>query len=356
MSTASAMVRQGNIVISGCGSFLPSRCMTNADLEQHCQYDRAAKGMSLDAWAQRHHGGGVRHWAEPGEATSDLALAAAARALQDAGIEAGALDLIVLSTFTSDHPLPSTASKVQAGLACSAKFLQIDAACSGFIDGMWVASSLMRQHGYKTVLVVSGDILSRLSDPGGYLPQTVFGDAAGAVVLTWQDDPSVGLFHFCTGSDGQLGDFVKIPGGGSRAPLTPASLLAGEQHWRLKFHDIKVWALERMSQCATEVMCKTGLTESDIAWFVPHQASTTIINEVSERLGMPSEKVVVTYPTTGNTSGASIPLALDMAKRSGRFRTGGWVVMAAVGAGMAWGALSYRWPPEHSAAMAGEPA
>jgi 3-oxoacyl-[acyl-carrier-protein] synthase-3 len=340
------MARTGNIVIAGCGSFLPNRRVSNDDIEKYSGYDRDAKGVSLHEWAQRHHGGDARYWADPEDATSDLALAAAAKALDDARMESSDLDLIVVSTFTSDHPLPSTASKVQAGLRSKAKFLQIDAACSGFIDAMWVASSLMRQHGYKNVLLVAGDILSRLSHPREYLPQTVFGDAAGAVVLTWQDDPSLGLFEFSTGSDGMLGDYVLIPGGGSRAPLTPARIAAGEQYWRLKFHDIKMWALDRMSHCARDVMCKTGLAQSDVAWFVPHQASIAIIDEVASRLEMPAHKIVVTYGETGNTSGASIPVALDLAKRAGRFQKGGWVVMAAVGAGMAWGALSYRWPAD----------
>lgn len=347
MSTATAMTNKGNIVIAGCGSFLPSRRVTNDDVEKHSGYERDIKGLSLHEWASRHHGGNTRYWAAPEDATSDLALAAAVKALDDARMRASDLDLIVVSTFTSDHPLPSTASKVQAGLRSNAKFLQIDAACSGFIDAMWVASSLMRQHGYKSVLVVSGDILSRLSHPREYLPQTVFGDAAGAVVLTWQDDPSLGLFQFSTGSDGMLGDYVTIPGGGSRTPLTSARIAAGDHYWRLQFRDIKLWAIDRMSHCVIDVMRETGLKQSDVAWFVPHQASTAIINEVASQLEMPTEKIVITYEETGNTSGASIPVALDLAKRSGRFQKGGWVVMAAVGAGMAWGALTYRWPADH---------
>jgi 3-oxoacyl-[acyl-carrier-protein] synthase-3 len=352
MAPASIAPRPGNIVIAGCGSFLPQRRVTNDDIERMSGYDRERKGCSLHEWAQRHHGGQTRYWADAEDATSDLALAAAAKALHDARVDASDIDLILVSTFTSDHLLPSSASRVQAGLGSKAKFLQIDAACSGFIDGMWVASGLMRQHGYRCVLLVAGDILSRLSSPGEYLPQTVFGDGAGAVVLTWQDDPAFGLFHFSTGSDGSLGDYVMVPSGGSRSPLTPERLAAGEHHWRLKFHDIKPWALERMSHCASDVMRKTGLTTSDVAWFVPHQASAAIIHGVAAQLAMPVEKVVVTYGKTGNTSGASIPVALDLAKRAGRFRKGDWVVMAAVGAGMAWGALSYRWPANCEACFA----
>lgn len=347
------MRTRGNIIIAGTGSYFPSRVVTNDEIERSSGFDRGAKGGSLHEWAQRNHGGEVRYWADPDEATSDLAIAAAVKALADARLESNDLDLIVVSTFTSDHPLPSTASRVQAGLRTKAKFLQIDAACSGFIDSMWVTASLMRQHGFKAALVVSADILSRLSKPGDYLPQTVFGDAAGAAVLTWQEDPDLGLFQFSTGSDGDLGDYVIIPSGGSRSPLTPARYAEGSHHWQLQFRDIKVWALNRMSHCTLDVMRKSGLGEADIDWFVPHQASSVIINEVAALIGIPGEKIVATYKETGNTSGASIPVAIDLAKRVGRFKKGDWLVMSAVGAGMAWGALTYRWH-EHCGASSPE--
>lgn len=335
----------GGIVIAGCGSYLPGRPVTNDEIEAQVGtgYDRCGKGQSLHDWARRHHGGSIRYWADDNEATSDLALAASRRALADADMTAADLDLIVVSTFTSDHPVPSTAARLQAGLAARAKFLQIDAACSGFVDGMWIATSLMRQQGLKTVLVVAADVLSRLSGPQQYLPKTVFGDAAGAVVLTWHDDAAMGVREFSTGSDGQLGDYVLIPSGGSKSALTPARHAAGEQYWKLDFHNIKLWALERMSHCTADVIHKTGLIQADVAWFVPHQASTTIIREWADRLGIAMERVVLTYEEMGNISGASIPVALDRAKRAGRFRNGEWIVMPAVGAGMAWGALSYRW-------------
>lgn len=344
-----------NIVIAGCGSYLPRRLVTNDDIEAATGYRRDSTGCSLHEWARRHHGGETRHWAAPEEASSDLALPAAIRALADAGVDAAELDLIVVSTFTSDHPLPPTAARLQAALETPAKFLQIDAACTGFVDAMWVASSLMRQFGLRHVLVVAADVLSRLSHPRDYLPQTVFGDAGGAVVLKWQADPEVGVFAFSTGSDGILGDYVAIPAGGSRYPLTPERIAAGDHHWQLRFRDIKLWAVDRMSQCARDVMRRTGLHQSDIAWFVPHQASSMIVRDVAASMGIPPEKVVLTYPSIGNVSGASIPVALDVTKRAGRFRKGDWVITAAVGAGMAWGAFSYRWPGDVDTFVAAEP-
>lgn len=340
-----------SIVIAGCGSYLPARRVTNDEVEQLSGFDRKAKGRSLDDWARLHHGGEARFWADDDEATSDLALMAAGRALDDARMEPSDLDLIVLSTFTSDHPMPSTASRVQAGLRCQAKFLQIDAACSGFIDAMWVATSLMRQHGYRSALVVAGDILSRLSAPDAFLPRTVFGDGAGAVVLTWHDDDEVGTGHFSTGSEGDRADLVLVPAGGSRRPLNAQRLDEGEHYWQLQFGDIRSWALERLSHCTTDVIRRTGLQDCDIAWLVPHQASTTIIRDLAERLQFPMDRVVLTYPDTGNTSGASIPIALDHAKRAGRFRHGDWLVLTAVGAGMAWGAMTYRWADTSAGAV-----
>jgi 3-oxoacyl-[acyl-carrier-protein] synthase-3 len=339
-----AAPRAGNIYIAGCGSHLPRRRVGNAEVERDSGYDAAAKGASLDAWALRHHGGCERYWAAEGEATSDLMVPAARRALEDAGLAAAEIELIVLATFTSDHPVPPTAARVQARLGSTAKFVQIDAACTGFIDAMWVACSLMRQHGLGNALVLAGDILSRLSHPSEFLPRTVFGDAAGAAVLAWQDDPQMGVFAFSTGSDGQLADHVLVPAGGSRQPLTPQAHAAGEHFWRLRFHEIRPWALERLTHCTREVLGKTGLACEEVDWFIPHQASTAIIREAGALLGIPPQRTVVTYDRVGNTSGASIPVALDFARREQPFRRGDWMVMAAVGAGMAWGALSYRWP------------
>lgn len=332
-----------SIVIAGCGSWLPNRRVSNDEVERLSGYSRAAKGCSLDAWAQHHHGGKWRHWVESDEATSDLALRAARGALDDAGVLPAMLDLVIVSTFTSDHRMPSTASRVQAGLQTSAKFLQLDSACTGFIDAMWVATSLMRQHKLGKVLIVAADILSRLSDPKDFLPQTVFGDGGAAAVLEWHDDPDCGVSAFSTGSDGQLGDYVLIPAGGSRLPITKDSIDGGQHYWRLQFHEIRKWALQRMSACTGDVVSKSGIEMSDVSWFVPHQASVSIIRDVAALLNIPNDKVIMTYEETGNTSGASIPLALDVAKRDGRFREGDWIVMSAVGAGMAWGALTYRW-------------
>jgi len=172
------------VAIAGTGSCLPRRILTNDEIEERTGYDRAEHGgRSLDEWAAAHHGGRSRHVVEPGEATADLATAAAVRALAAAGLDAGAVDLIVLSTFTGDQRLPQAAGQVQRNLRSRAKFLQVDSACTGFIDGLLVAQSLLEAARYRRALVISADVTSMLNHPRHWLQQTVFGDGAGAVVL-----------------------------------------------------------------------------------------------------------------------------------------------------------------------------
>lgn len=332
------------LIFSGSGAYLPERQVDNDEVERLSSYPRETKGCSLDEWAQRHHGGRLRHWAAAHEATSDLALRASQQALARAGVAAGALDLIVLSTFTSDHKTPSSAARLQAALGSTAKFLQVDSACTGFVDGLWVASSLMRQHDLKHVLVVAADVLSQLSAPQDWLARSVFGDGAGAVVLSRSKDQGRGIQHFVMGADGGLGDHVLLPAGGSRSPLDAERLARGEQHWRLKFSEIKPFAVERLADCCQRVAEKAGLRVSDVNWWLPHQASESILRAWIKTLGLEENRVLRSYAETGNTSGATIPLLLDRAWHRGLFKPGDWIVMPAVGAGMAWGALSYRWP------------
>jgi 3-oxoacyl-[acyl-carrier-protein] synthase-3 len=332
------------IVFAGCGAYLPGAPVDNDAVEAGSGYPRAAKGRSLDQWALEHHGGRLRHWAAPGEATSDLALQAAHGALAHAGVPAEALDLIVLSTFTSDHRTPSSASRLHAALGCRAKFLQIDAACTGFIDALWIAAGLMRQHRLRHALVAAADVLSRLSDPRDWLSRSVFGDGAGAVVLAAAEGVDAGLREFYLQSDGSLGDLVLQPAGGSRMPHDTDSQRRGDQYWRLQFDRIKPWAVQRLAESCRCVTKMTGIAPADVAWWLPHQASASIVDALTQELQIDAERVLRSFAHTGNVSGASIPLLLDAGWRSGLFKPGDWIVMPAVGAGMAWGALTYRWP------------
>ena len=328
-------------IIAGIGTYLPERVVTNDDLEaMELDYDRARTGVSLDEWARSRHGAVSRHWAHAGECTSDMATVAARRALDDAGLDPRDVDVIVMATITNDCRLPQSAMTVQANLGSKAKVIQLDSACTGFVDSLLVASGLLDAHGYETALVVGADTLTRLCDPGKFMPFTVFGDGAGGVLLRRRKpDDGYGVRSFVTGSDGHLGHYVSVPGGAGKIPFSQEVLDQGLHYWQLMFPEIRVWAIDRAASCTLEAVTRAGLTLEDIAWVVPHQASLNILEAVAQRLGLSMGKFVMTYPHTGNLSAASIPVALEQ----GKFRDGDWLVMPAVGAGMAWGAVTYRW-------------
>jgi 3-oxoacyl-[acyl-carrier-protein] synthase-3 len=329
--------------IAGVGSCLPSHVVTNHDIEARTTYDPAEhRGLSLDDWARAHHGGQLRHVAAPGQATSDLATGAARAALDDAGLTAADVDLIVLATFTGDHRLPQAAGQVQRNLGSRAKFLQVDSACTGFIDGLLVAHSLLETGAYRRALVLAADVTSMLNDPDDWLQQTVFGDGAGGVVLE-RDGRGCRTLFISTGSDGDLGEYVFVPGGGSRRPVSAEVLRAGLHHWRFRFAEITAWACDRMVLATREVVARAGIKLDEVALIVPHQASKRIIDDYAAAIDYPRERILTTYPELGNVSGASIPVSLDMALRRGCIHPGDWLVMPAVGAGMAWGAAAYRW-------------
>lgn len=333
-------------VIQGIGSYLPERVVTNDDLEaMGLDYDRQKAGnVSLDEWAQARHGARSRHWARPGECSSDMATLAARRALDDAGLDPRDVDVIVMATITNDYRLPQSAFVVQANLGSHAKVVQLDAACTGFVDSLLVACGLLDTHGFKTAVVVGADTMTRLCDPGKFMPLTIFGDGAGAVVLAHQAGSNGrGFGSFVTGSDGRLGEYVRVPGGAGKQPFSQEVLDQRLHYMEVMFGEVRPWAVDRLAFCMLEAAARAGLTLDDIDWVVPHQASLNILGDVAQRLELDMTKFVVTYPHTGNVSAASIPVALDEARRDGRFRHGDWLVMPAIGAGMAWGAVAYQW-------------
>lgn len=335
-------------VIVGTGSYLPERIVTNHEIDAAVtDYDRSsARGASLDQWARRKHGAVTRHRVAQGEATSDMATVAAKRALADAEPQLGCRDveLIVLATFTSDYRLPQAAGLVQANLRSRAKFIQVDSACSGFIDALFVTQGLMDVHGYETALVIGADVMTQVNDPERFMALTIFGDGAGAVVLRRdRDRVDRGICSFATGSDGELGSLVWMPAGGSKVPWSQGVLQDRTHYLRFKFSEIFTWGVDRMIRGTREAIERAGISLAEVRWVVPHQASVSIVAEVAQRLEVPMSRFVVTYPDTGNTSAASIPIALDRANRQGLFKDGDWLVLPAAGAGMAWGAATYRW-------------
>ncbi len=331
-------------VIAGTGSYLPAVVITNDDVAQmQTDFDPARAGCTLDEWCRKRTGAITRRHVSPGEGTSDMATVAAQRALDDAGLQASDIDLLVLSTFSGDYRIPQTAGLVQANLGMRGKFIQVDAACSGFIDGLMVADGLMERMGYEHALVVGCETMSALIDPSDFRTVVTFADGAGAVVLSRHPDPSYGLKSFSCGSDGEKGLMVWIPAGGIKQPLTPEALAQRLHYMRFNFPGIYPYAVEKMVYCTVQAVERAGITLDDVKWVVPHQAATNIILDVAYRLELPPEKFIIVFDHTGNTSSASIPIALDEANRAGKFADGDWIVMPSVGGGMAWGAACLVW-------------
>lgn len=331
-------------VIVGTGSDLPEWALTNDDIEQMTgDYDRARSGMSLDEWVMQRTGVRVRHRVRPGEGTSEMGLRAAQRALDDAGLGPEDLDLIVVATMTSDNCLPMTASRIQSGLGCQCKFFQLEHACSGFIDAVIVSSALMDFMHCSTVLIVNTEAGSALLDPTRFMLQTVFGDGAAAVVLQEHEGVTEGLQGWHTEADGSIGEWTYVPAGRTKMPVTPAVLEERLQYIQLDYRNVYPFAVAKMAESCEVVAAKMGIQLDQVDWFVPHQTGRNILMDVARRLEQPPEKFFINVDHTGNTSGASIPIALDEANRAGLLHDGQLIMMPAMGGGMSWGAICYRW-------------
>lgn len=331
-------------IVTGTGSYLPERIVTNDDIERvSLDFDAKKARGSLDDWCRRHTGAIQRHRVEPDEGTSDMATHAAQNALDDAGLSAGDLDIIVLSTITNDYHLPQAAALMQSNLGASARFIQLDSACSGFIDALMVADSLMERLGYKTALVVGADAMSYYLDPQKFREQTIFGDGAGAVIVQADSRPEYGLKAYSTGGSGADGFMVSIPAGGTRKPLSHEGIEKREQYLQLEMGSIPTYGVEKMVIATRDVMQHAELTVDDIDWVVPHQASFNIVQDAANYLELPIEKFYLNFDMVGNTSAGSIPVALDHANRSGCFSDGDNLLLPAVGAGMTWGAVYLVW-------------
>jgi 3-oxoacyl-[acyl-carrier-protein] synthase-3 len=331
-------------VIVGTGSYLPEQVVTNDDIEREAlDFDRERAGCTLDEWCRRQMGAVRRRRVAPGEGTSDMATRAADRALEDARMNAQDVDLIVLATITSDHRVPPTAALVQRDLATSARFLQLDSACTGFVDGLMVADALLGRLEAETALVIGTDAMSHYMDPQKFRAQTIFGDGAGAVVLRNQADGEYGVKAYSTGSSGADGYMVAVPAGGTKKPITEEVIARREQYMELALKVIPPFGVAKMVQATNEVLASAGITGEEVDWVVPHQASCNIVNDTAKALDLPLHKFILNFSEVGNTSAASVPIALDQANRLGCFRDSERLIMPAVGAGMAWGAAYVVW-------------
>jgi 3-oxoacyl-[acyl-carrier-protein] synthase III len=337
--------REGRMraAIRGTGSYLPERVVTNHELEQTTgDFDRERSGCTLDEWVSSKIGVSSRHRVAPGEGTAAMAIEAGRLALEDAGLAGRELDLIVLSTFTSDHRLPQSISAVQDALGSQAKCVQIEAACAGFIDAVAVASGLMQSIGYRNVLVVHSEVMSAYIDPDAFLMQAIFADGAGAVVLQPTENDGEGFLALETFTDGSKRDWLHI-GGGILSPPTPESYADGSYYADFDSKSVFPFAVARMAESLTSVVEKAGRTIDDIDWVIAHQTGVNITLGVAEEVGLDPERFLMTLHHTGNTSGATIPVALDLFNRQGKLAEGDFIVMPTVGAGMAWGATCFDW-------------
>ncbi len=332
-------------ILTGTGSYLPARVVPNAELAKLVRnFDARRAGSDLDTWVRRHYGVESRHWAAPDESTGDMAIHAARRALDSAGLVARDIDLIVMSTATSDHVAPHSVSKVQAALDCEAVFHQLQDACPGFVNALLVADALMARCRYRRALVISAEKMSDLIDKGDFRMSGLFADGAGAVILEELPvAPRYGFQSFYAGSDGKSGHALRVPAGGSARPLTPERLAAGEHHLVSEFHQVYDFAVARSAQCLHEATSRAGVTLADVKYVVPHHASLNILQDVAKRVELDPKKLVLSIDHTGNTSSASVPTALDEANRAGRFVDGDRVVLFALGGGMAWASTLLGW-------------
>ena len=325
--------------IIGCGSYLPERVVTNADL---------AKSMETsEDWIVTRTGIKQRHLAADGEKTSDLGIRASERALQHAGVNADEVELIVVCTTTPDDTFPATATKVQAELGLTRGFaFDVQAVCSGFVYGLAVANNFIRTGEVSTALVVGAETYSRILDWEDRTTSVLFGDGAGAVVLRAGNGDDVqpgedgwgnarGILSTHLHSDGRHRDILYVDGGPSATQTVGYLRMAGKEVFR--------HAVVCLSAVAEEAVAANGMTIDGIDWLIPHQANLRILEGVARKLGMARDRIVVAVDRHANTSAASIPLALDEAIRDGRINQGDLVLLEGMGGGLTWGAALVRW-------------
>jgi len=308
--------------IAGTGSYLPPRVMTNDDFAKRLD--------TSDAWIRERTGIASRHIADEKQTSSDLALEASKRALEAAGVKASELDLIVVATSTPDFVFPSTACLLQAklGVAGSAAF-DVQAVCSGFVYAIATADTFIRSGQYKKALVVGAEVFSRILDWNDRGTCVLFGDGAGAVVLVAGDKPGIhaSILH----ADGSQAGMLSVPGNVNRGAICGSPFLQMDGQGVFKF------AVRVLDESAREAVAAAGMTLDDIDWLIPHQANIRILDAVARRLKLPASKLVATVDHHGNTSAASVPLALDEYVRAGRILPGHRVLMQGVGGGFTWG-------------------
>ncbi len=320
--------------IAGVGSALPDRIVPNAFFESILD--------TSDEWIRQRTGIGERRFAADGQTTSDLATAAIRSALGAAGIAPDQLDLIICATLTPDTPIPAAAVWTQRKLGIGCPAFDVNAACAGFSFGLSTGAAFIESGAAETVAVIGAEVLSRVLDLTDRSTCVLFGDGAGAVVLRPSDAP--GLIGSVLGTDGRAAEILIIPAGGSARPATPESVAGREHTIRMPSgREVFKRAVTEMAGACRELLDKSGYEPGDVDLLIPHQANSRIMVAVAERLGIEMDRAVVDVEEIGNTSAASIPIALDRAWRAGRIAPDALVLMTSFGAGLAWGANLLRW-------------
>ena len=321
--------------ITGTGSSVPARILTNADLERMVD--------TSDEWIVTRTGIRERRVAEESETLSKFAVEAGRQALTAAGVAPRDLGLIICATVTPDRPIPATSCTVQHLLgATQAAAFDLAAGCSGFIYALATADQFVRAGTYQHVLVIGGELLSKYVDWKDRTTCIIFADGAGAVLVSRRPGGG-GLLSFSLHSDGALSDFIHVPAGGAQLPASETTVRERLHFIRMKGNETFKIAVRSLEEVSREVLEACGLTPADVSLMIPHQANRRIIDAVGTRLGLPPERVYVNIERFGNTSAASIPIALDEAVRAGRVKPGDRLLFAAFGAGLTWAAAVVEW-------------
>lgn len=321
--------------ITGTGSYAPERVLTNADLERMVD--------TSDEWITERSGIKERRIANENQAVSDLAYEASRKAIKNAGLKAADIELIIVATATGDMPVPSTACLLQAKLKASrAAAFDINAACSGFTYGLSVADAYIQSRKYKRVLVVGAEILSKFTDWNDRSTCVLFGDGAGAAVLEATEE-NRGIISTKLHSDGTLWELLHIPGGGSRHKASGDTVKKGLHYIHMRGNETFKLAVRTLENLVLETLRENKLKPSQISLLIPHQANLRIIQATATRLKIPMDRVLVNLDRYGNTSAASIPIALDEAVRSGRVQDNDYLLFEAFGGGITWASVLMKW-------------
>jgi 3-oxoacyl-[acyl-carrier-protein] synthase-3 len=323
-------------LVTGTGSYVPAKVLTNKDLERMVDTN--------DAWIVERTGIRERRIAAPEEATSDLAYEASMKALEMAKVKPEDVDLIALGTVTADMTFPSAATCLQGRLKNKKAFaFDVAAACAGSLYALSVADRFVSTGQSKKALVVGSEILTRITNWKDRNTCILFGDGAGAMVLEPTSDPKRGLLSCHLHTDGSLVNILNAPGGGSRIPISHEMIEKGLQYAYMNGREVYKVAVRALEECSREALTANGMTPADVDYVIAHQANKRILDSTLQRLGIPESKCWMNLEKYGNTSSASVPMTLDEANRAGWFKPGDRILMMAIGAGMAWGSALLKW-------------